>query len=465
MPNSRVWRCLCILTALVVAGCERSAPTGPSADRPSVLLITLDTTRADHLSCYGYPQQTSANLDRLAQRGTLFTAAIAQAAVTPVSHASILTGLNPYNHGLRVMHGTTENRLRDSCTTLAETLGAAGYQTAAFVSAFPVTARFGLDQGFETFDAEFIDDAPEQIVSATGAVNTGRNQRRADETTDRALAWLAQARRPFFLWLHYFDPHDPLVLPPREYIQQHNAVPQPRDQSEALRAIYDVEIRYMDLHIGRILDRLALNGKLEEVVTVVVADHGEGLGDHDWWTHGILYQEQIRVPLLIQAPGKPGGRRVDNLVRTIDIMPTICDLVGLPATVVPRLDGQSLAPLLSGSAPDAARRAYSDSVNMLVYRTPAKTQDVKNDMLFAVVDGPWKYIHHLLRSDESELYNLQDDPAEQKNLYATHPEQVARLLADLREREFAPREQPGTGSMSPEDIARLKALGYIRQDE
>ncbi|MFQ5806905.1 MAG: sulfatase-like hydrolase/transferase, partial [Phycisphaerae bacterium] len=160
----------CAATCLLVAaGCER---TSPPHEGPSVLVITLDTTRADRLSCYGYRAPTSENLDRLADQGVLFTRAIAQAAVTPVSHASIFTGQNPYTHGLRVMHGLQQNRLRESCATLAEVLRDVGYRTAAFVSAFPVTQRFGLDQGFETFDAEFMIDSPETLVSDDGVVNT-----------------------------------------------------------------------------------------------------------------------------------------------------------------------------------------------------------------------------------------------------------------------------------------------------
>jgi arylsulfatase A-like enzyme len=452
-----------IACLLSIAGCRRNSTAGEHTaahpDGPNVLLVTLDTTRADHLSCYGYGQRTSANLDRLAAEGALFANAIAQAAVTPVSHASILTGLNPYTHGLRVMHGTDENRLRDSCVTLAEVYHGAGYRTAAFVSAFPVTERFGFDQGFDVFDADFLVQDASTIVSGDGVVNTGRNQRRADETTDRALAWLAAVEEPFCVWLHYFDPHDPQLRPPDEFMREHPLRPGP--MKDMLRALYDVEIRFMDQQLGRVFETLRESGRLDRTVVVVTADHGEGLGDHDWWTHGILYQEQIHVPLIIRAPGVRAGTRVDWLVRTIDIMPTVLELAGLGRERFPATDGASLVPLLSEGAADPGYAAYADSINMLTYQFSAGISDEKNDMLFAEMDGTWKYIHHALRPGESELYNLREDPRELTNLFTSRPEQVPRLLAGLRTRRCLPEQPPGADGMSPRDRARLRTLGYI----
>ena len=427
--------------------------------RSNVLIITLDTTRADRLSCYGYPTQTSKNLDRLAQQGTLFTRAVAQAAVTPVSHASVFTGLNPYTHGLRVLHGLRENRLPESHVTLAEVLASVGYQTAAFVSAFPVAERFGLDQGFEKFDAAFLHDPPQKLVSRHGIVNVGRNQRRADETTDLALAWLAQTEQPFFLWLHYFDPHDAQLVPPDEYMADH-PIPAGRPE-DRLRGLYDVEISFMDMHIARVLDQLEQSGRSENTLIVVVADHGEGLGDHQWWTHGILYQEQIHVPLILAGPSIPAGKRCDFIVRTIDIMPTVLELAGVRPSQQPTMEGKSLVPLLTGSTADPGYLAYADSINMLTYISAVGTTHHKNDMLFAITDGTWKYIHHALRPLESELYNLKDDPRELNNLREAQPEQAERLLAELRRRNCVPTAPPGSSHMSPEDLERLKALGYV----
>ncbi len=443
---------------LMTSSCEEQPREPPPVklDGPSVLLITLDTTRADHLSCYGYQQQTSRNLDRLARSGTLFLQALSQAAVTPVSHASIMTGLNPYNHGLRVMHGLAENRLAESCTTLAEVLHDVGYQTAALVSSFPVTGRFGFDQGFDRFDADFMKVPAKKLISPGGTVNTGRNQRRADATTDRALTWLAAAREPFFVWMHYFDPHDPHLRPPHVDSSKFSG-----RVVDVLRELYDLEIRFMDEQIGRLLDELERTGRLEKMVVVVVADHGEGLGDHDWWTHGILYQEQIRVPLIIRAPAKPANQRIDQIVRSIDIMPTVLELVGLDPDRMPPSDGRSLVPLLSGRELATTDSAYSDSVNMLTYGFFKGIRDVKDDMLFCVVDGRWKYIHHLLRTDESELYDLSNDPGEQRNLFGLRPDQVERLRGELRAWDYAPDPGSQRGRMSPEDVERLRSLGYV----
>ncbi|MHC4063222.1 MAG: sulfatase [Planctomycetota bacterium] len=456
---------LVTMAGALFAACSKPSE-GPAPGRPgkpNVLIITLDTTRADHLGCYGYLRDVSPNIDRFAKTGTVFTSAIGQAAVTPVAHASIFTGLNPYSHGLRVLHGLDENRLSESRVTLAEVLKKEGYQTAAFVSAFPVTQRFGLHQGFDIFDADFMAAADESVVSADGIVNADRVQQRADATTDRGLAWLADAGQPFFLWLHFFDPHDPRLQPPEAVLRRHGIRPwSEQGLRPFLKELYDVEIEYMDQHIGRVLDELQRRGELDEMITVVVADHGEGLGDHDWWTHGILYQEQVRLPLIIRAPGKPAGRRVDYLVRSIDIMPTVLDLVGPDLAHVPPMEGSSLAPLLDGDPPDPRYVAYCDSVNMLVYRFATGINDEKSDMLFAVFDGRWKYIHHLKLPEQSELYDLSCDPGEKENLRTTFPDDAARLRADLMRRRFLPSGRLGRQSMSLEDLERLRSLGYVR---
>jgi len=442
--------------ALIVAlyhSVERMTP------RHNVLLMTLDTTRVDHLGCYGYSANVSPRIDGLAARGVVFDNAYTTAAVTPVSHASILTGQYPYTHGLRVLHGLSDNVLPDSVVTLAEVLGNAGYQTAAFISAFPAGSRFGLQQGFDTFDESFLEQPVDQIVGPSGMVNTGKNQRRADATTDVALKWLAGVSGNFFVWVHYFDPHDTQIIPPREFLAQ---FPAPRGtEAEQLRYVYDIEIEYMDQQIGRVFDALELTGRLSDTVVVVVSDHGQGLGDHDWWTHGILYQEQIKAPFIISAPGMPPGRRVKNLVRTIDIAPTILELVGLGSELPPHTDGASLVPMLRGEPADHSYVAYADSVNMLTYGSEAGTVDEKNDMLFAIVDGRWKFIQHAIREEESELYDLMEDPHELTNLYAERPGELERLRQNLRARPYQPKRASGQAQISDEDRERLRSLGYM----
>jgi len=453
-----------LATALVVVaaaiGFAFYRSVRPTTPRHNVLLITLDTTRADHLACYGYPHPVSPRIDGLAAQGVLFANAYTTAAVTPVSHASILTGQYPYTHGLRVMHGLSNNRLPDSAVTLAEILKDAGYQTAAFISAFPAGSHFGLDQGFDTFDENFLEKPVDQIVDPSGGVNTGKNQRRADATTDLALNWLAGGPGRFFVWLHYFDPHDAYVAPPMEFLQPF--LPFTGTPVDRLRQLYDIEIQYMDQQIGRIFDALVADGRLDDTVVVIVSDHGQGLGDHNWWTHGILYQEQIKAPLIIRAPGVPAGRRVKPLVRTIDIVPTILGLVGLNPKRYAPMDGTSLMPMLKGEVPDPGYVAYADSVNLLDYRPEMGTVEHKTDMLFAVTDGHWKYIFHMIRKEESELYDLTEDPHELRNLYAERPGEVERLGENLRARPFQPQRNQGGGQLSDEDLERLRSLGYLK---
>lgn len=444
-----------VLSIVAVSGCSQPL-------RPNVLLITLDTTRADRLGSYGYEPSPSPVLDRVAREGVVFTQAIAQASVTPVSHASILTGLNPYSHGLRVMHGTSRNRLPDSNITLAEVLKDSGYRTAAFVSAFPVTERFGLHQGFERFDAGFLGDADVPPVSAQGVVNTGSSQRHAGETSDLVVEWIRDADEPFLLWIHYFDPHDPRVGPPRSFLREYSrADDTPKDTRSLLRAYYDMEIAYMDSQIGRVRQALEDRESWEETIVIVVADHGEGLGDHDWWTHGILYQEQIRVPLIIRAPGVPGARRIDPIVRTIDIFPTVLELAGIEEGSSLEVDGRSLVPLLDGASDAPKSIAYSDSLNTLTYRFHRDIVDEKNERLFSVIEWPWKYIHHPDREDESELFHLEDDAGEQHNVLAAKPEVAARLRALLEPHVADAEPAAGAKQMSPEDVERLEALGYV----
>ena len=431
-------------------------------EKPNVLLITLDTTRADHLSCYGYDKNTSPRLDQLAESGVRFESAIAQAAVTPVSHASILTGLNPPSHGLRVLHGEYENRLQPRNVTLAEVLREEGYATAAFVSAFPVSEIFGMDQGYDTFDANFVVEDQSKIVGQGGVVNTGNNQRRGDATTDLALSWLEQVEGPFHLWVHYFDCHDDKIVPPKNELDA--AGPWPRDPRARAKKLYDVEIEFTDRHMGRLIDALAQSQRRDNTISVVVSDHGEGLGDHNWWTHGVLYQEQVNVPLILVAPELPAGEVIPDLVSTTDILPTVLELARIDDA--PRVEGVSLVGVATGQEKlDPMREAYSDSVNLMTYGTAVGFRDQKNDMLFSVVRDGWKYIHHMVRPDESELYDLRTDPNETKNLYRAN-QALANELRDLAVGQGQiPEKQLDHHGMSADDIQKLKDLGYVSGDQ
>lgn len=446
---------LLVLAGLIFS-CQENKPV------VNVLLITLDTTRADRLGCYGYDKPLTPVLDRLAAESVVFDMAIAQAAVTPVSHASILTGLDPYHHGLRVLHGNVANRLAEKHETLAEVWERSGGQTAAFVSAYPVGSDFGLHQGFELFDERY-QQTDGNASGDQGTVNTDESQRRADETVDAALAWLGADRdrnSPLLMWLHFFDPHDPRVVPPDEV--QEKFVPAGQDRRDWLLSVYDCEVFYMDSQIGRIVEAFKAEGLWEETVVVVVGDHGEGLGQHDWWSHGILYQEQIRVPLIVRVPGMKTVRRVGPLVRTIDIMPTLLETAGVEEANWPRMDGASLKAALKTGRTGGILMAYSDSVNILSYGRqddPAQ-YDHKHDKLYCIMQAGYKLIFHQLKPDESEFYNLNKDPGELNNLAPSKPYQMRVFMKYLDSLKALSPIRPGMTPTDLERIEKLKGLGY-----
>ncbi|OGF61581.1 MAG: hypothetical protein A2Y62_16915 [Candidatus Fischerbacteria bacterium RBG_13_37_8] len=436
----------------------------------NLLIVTLDTTRADHLGCYGYDKPISRNIDSLAEESVVFDVAISESSITPVSHASIFTGKSPYHHGLRVLHGLIANRLENKQTTLAELWRESGGQTSAFVSAYPVTAAFGLDQGFEFFDADFQQIAGQELISKDGIVNTAISQRGAKETTETAIKWLQNkdnSRKPFFMWVHYFDPHDDMLQPPEHEMQKllsslYPTVPQNR--AEMLRAIYDCEIYYMDTYLGLLLDKFKEQHLWDNTMIIVVADHGEGLGDHNWWSHGILYQEQIRVPLLIHLPSMKKGKRIKSLVRTIDIMPTILEIMKIQPEKWPDMDGLSIADALLAGKTIESREAYSESVNCLKYGRPdtSEQSDMKNDKLYSLIDNGKKFIYHQVYPYKSELYDIVKDPYELNNLIDQQQDLAGNFLLRLKKMKALSEIMPGMTITDMERLEKLKSLGYVK---
>lgn len=457
---SRARRRLCVLRALLPAVLTALAACAREPERWNVVLVTLDTTRADALGCYGAKGDPTPNLDALAAEGVRFEQALATSALTPVSHASILSGLENQEHGLRVLSAGSGYRLPAEVPTLASVLHESGWATAAVQGAFPVSAWFGFERGFDTFLS--FDTSVDPGATAR-QVNVLEYQRRADEVTDLGLEWLRRNARPYFLWLHYWDPHDALKLPPPELLP----ADLPRDPSGRVREsreLYAAEVRYVDRELGRLLAALRARPDWERTLVLVVADHGEGLGDHGWWHHRILYQEQIRVPLVLRIPGRGPRAAVRELVRTTDLYPTVLELLGLRA---PRpVSGRSLLPLLDGRA-DAPRSALSDQINGYDRNASLVLERPNDDFLHALVQDGWKLIYRPAHPARSELFDLGSDPGETHDRSAEEPERVRRLLVELARRgpwvtAPFPESVPAEGARRARNV--LQGLGYAGND-
>lgn len=402
-------------------------PAGSGRGR-DVILITIDTTRFDRLGCYGAERDTSPTIDRYAREGLRFESAYAATPVTLPSHASIMTGLTPPEHGVR-NNGTY--RLGDAHTTLAERLSAEGYRTGAFVSAFVLAKEFGLAQGFDHYDEVASDAARDTAFTIP--------ERPARETVDRALAWIEQQpeETPTFIWLHFFDPHAPYTPPP-EYGRQFGSTARDR---------YDAEIRAMDAAIGHFRSQYPNRGR--EALTIILSDHGEGFGDHGEASHGVfLYQETLRIPLIVHAPGliEPGvSTRVG---RQIDVMPTVLELLGAPLETT----RGTACSLLDPDPPPEAEWAYLETV--------LPFEDHGWSPLFGIVQNGWKYIE----APQPELYQIDVDPSERKNLMRTESaraEKMARSLAMTRQRLQAEGAEAERLELDETQRSRLEAVGYI----
>jgi arylsulfatase A-like enzyme/Flp pilus assembly protein TadD len=383
----------------------------PAATRPNVLLVTVDTLRPDALGWVAGRHATP-EIDRLAAAGFRFPGAVAPAPVTLPSHASILTGLVPRRHGAR----DNGQPLPEGPVTLAETLGARGYATGAFVSGFPLVRAFGVDRGFAHFDDALPDGPPD------------RRERRALRTAAAAAAWIERAPEPWFAWVHFYDPHDPYEAPGAA--------------TSNVRGAYDAEVAYVDRALGTLRRRAGARGP---VLTVLAADHGESLGEHGESTHGFfVYESTTAVPLILHWPGRVGPGQSAAPARLVDVTPTIRDLLGLPAAA--GLDGVSLGPLMAGSARPLPAASIETLRPWASYGWAPLT---------ALREGSWKYIE----APRRELYDLARDPGEQVNRAAAEGARVAAMAATLeRLRSAAPRP---AASVDAESRERLRALGYV----
>ena len=443
-----------LLAGLV--GCAR-APA-----RPDILLITVDTLRADHCSAYGYGRPTTPRLEGLAARGVQFEVAYTSMATTAPAHATLFTGLLPRWHGM-LKNGHV---LAPSHPTLAEAMTAAGYRTAAVVSSFVLDRRFGLARGFSSYDDRFSGEGatlhPEKWQ---GVEVESPFDRRADETSARAVEWLrgegylgparAPGTPPFFLWVHYFDPHHPYD-PPADHATRFPPLGEkPLDRDIAA---YDAEIHFADAQIGTLVDALAAAGALERTLTVVTADHGEGLMQHGHMQHGLnLYEEAVRIPLVVHWPSALAPHRVAAPAQLADIAPTLAAIGGARWAVAGA--GRSLEAVLAGrESLDERREIFLQRRH---YEGAVAERRHVGGPKYAIRAGRWKYIESRAE-DTAELYDLVADPREERNLMSAMPAAATgvpvRLAGWLRDAPTLPSPPP----VAAEDARRLRSLGYVQ---
>lgn len=415
-----------VLVLMAIAGCRDDANSRAStSERPNVLLITLDTTRADYLGCYGRTTARTPNLDRLAREGTRFAQCSTCTSLTAPSHASILTGQYPFVHGVR-QNG--RHRVAESTQTLAEVLKAQGYRTHAILAASVLNRHCGLDQGFDAYD---------DVPSVDGASNPFA-ERKAGDVSIAALAALRElGETPFFLWVHFYDPHYPYES------SQKQAEPVAR---------YEEEITRMDAGIGVIVDALDRAGIANRTLLVAVGDHGEGLGDHGESFHGYFaYETTLRVPLIVRGPRVSAGRVVESVVRTIDVAPTILAMLG--AHSMSGVQGTSLAEAMQSNAPDLSLSAYAEALEGYYNFDLSPIRVLRT--------GSWKYA----LTPAPELYQLAEDPREERNRAADQADLAASLREQLRlfiaEAPPPPSADARAASLNAAERARLESLGYV----
>lgn len=495
---------VCGLAVLLIplgglCGCEEASNERPSRRSPrpprkalvqqvdceNVILISIDTLRADHLGCYGHPFARSPRIDALAAEGWRFTQHINAAPTTLASHTSLMTGTYPHTHGV-AKNGYTVN---EDNVMLAEVLGRAGFTCAAFIGAFPLDAEFGFDQGFDAYDCRY---------SMAGGKGEERDQaqRRADEVTAATIAWLDQHRSEvpagapgrdrLFLFVHYFDVHWPYEAPPpygRMYRQDTLRIeptmdairkvrgmlrkndPAAMDYARALDAEYCAELTYCDEQIGHLLDRLKNRGLYDNSLIIVTSDHGETMHEHfNVFNHGMsVYDTEVLTPLIIRFPGgRFGGRVIDHLVSNIDIAPTILHLLGLPEH--DELEGLSFAGIIDGPIPPRGP-VFCEATQP--WSHPMFHSDkrwLNRDKFQAIRSATHKYMFRL-PDERFEFYDLRNDPLEQVNLLSSqraHDVALAqRMRRQLEQWRDLANPLPSTELASQRVHDKLRSLGYV----
>jgi choline-sulfatase len=413
-----------VVIALAVAAAAwgvRRLTAGSPAPGP-VILISIDTLRADHLPAYGYTNVRTPNIDALVRESVLFEHAWSHAPQTLPAHTSILSGQLPFEHGVRDNVGFT---VRKGQWFVQSALHARGWPTGGFVSAYVIRTATGINQGFDVYDSEMPPVSSERSI--------GQVQRDGGQTLAAAMKWLdtLDSAKPFFLFVHFYEPHKPYEPPPRY----------------ASYAPYDGEIAYADELVGRLLDRLRSGGVYERATIVLLADHGEGLGDHGEQEHGLfLYQETTRVPLIVKLPGRHPARRVAAPVQQIDVAPTILDFAGAPRRA--ELRGRSLRPLLEGTGTLPEVSIYSEALYSRYHFGWSE--------LYGLTDSRY----HFIRAPRDELYDLQRDPGESASIAGQRP-QVRQAMRGALESLVSGSPIAAPAQVDEQDRQRLAALGYV----
>jgi tetratricopeptide (TPR) repeat protein len=422
-----------LASAVFACGCREAGreQTRPAAWKPhNVVLVTIDTLRADRVGCYGYAKAHTPHLDELAKRGVLFQNAVAQVPLTPPSHASMFTGVYPTVHQVRDVGGFS---LSASHPTLAKILANKGWATAAFVGSAVLKKSIGLGQGFEVYE----DGIPEPDVDS--AVR-GHADRPAGEVVDLAIQWLTHqdGTGPIFLWVHLYDPHAP-YQPPSPFREDFQQKP------------YDGEIAYTDSQVGRLLKAVQDKGLLGNAIVSILADHGESLGEHGEFSHGVfLYEATVRIPWIVAGPGIPRAKRIRDQARTIDLLPTVLDLIG--GEIPQQCQGVSLVSAFSGQ-PVKTEHAYLEALFPKINMGWAE--------LRAIRTNKWKYV----QAPRPELYDLETDPNEEENVIQLQPQKANELKAQLQDLlskgTSSPVEQVVVGNVDPQTEKQLRSLGYV----
>lgn len=429
-PASHWPRWLGAAAALLVLGAGALAFYTRHAPVKHIILVSIDTLRADHLSCYGYEKIRTPNIDRLAEDGVAFDNAATATPLTLPAHASIFTGRSPLGHGLIDNFGFV---LEESEETIAELLQAAGFATGGFVGSFVLDSRAGIGQGFDTYFDRF--EAPTGKLTSLES-----NQRPGDRVLSPALDWIrSQGDRPFFAFIHFFDPHTPYA-PPEPYRSDHGP---------GKVGLYDGEIAFVDSLVGELVAFLEERDLYHDALVIILGDHGEALGDHGEETHGyFVYDETIRVPLIVKAPGAQAGGRAAAQVRSIDILPTTLDLAGV--AIPPAVEGVSLRSHLRDPEKDLGLTAYIETHYTRLHFGAAPLRGIRTDR-YKFIEAP-----------QPELYDLRADPTEAGNVFGEN-KAVADQLASALER-WVQKDSVRNLSPSPVDAEteqRLRALGYM----